>query len=228
MKTKHIRAASLIVATLAAAVLVTACKTAGYKQADKTGAGIASFRDEIVKCKQAVDSTLTSLNKIALSANTDPRPAYDDYVKQVANLESQSAKVRKTGQQMRERGAAYFTQWEQQLATVKDEDIRELAAERKAKLQESFDKIREYTEPLKEKFDPWMASLKDLQSYLANDLTIKGISAAKKPFAKAKSQGTEVQKAMDGLVEELNELGATLTPAKVVPPPAGEAAPAKK
>lgn len=223
MKTKHIRAASLMVATMAAAVLITACKSAGYKQADKTGAGIATFRDEIVKCKKAVDGTLAALDKIALSANTNPRPAYDEYVKQVANLESQSAKVRKTGQEMRTRGQAYFTQWEQQLAQVKDEDIRELATERKAKLQESFDKIREYTEPLKEKFDPWMASLKDLQSYLANDLTIKGISAAKKPFAKAKSQGSDVQKAMDGLVEELNELGATLTPANVKPAPVEEA-----
>jgi hypothetical protein len=225
MKTKHIRAASLMVATLAAAVLITACKTAGYKQADKTGAGIASFRDQIVKTKQAVDSTLTALDKIALSAATDPRPAYDDYVKQVANLESQSTKLRKTGQDMRTRGQAYFAQWEQELAQVKDQDIRELAAGRKAKLQESFDKIREYTEPLKEKFDPWLASLKDLQSYLANDLTIKGIAAAKKPFAKAKSQGADVQKAMDGLIEELNELGATLTPAKVAPQPAP--APAK-
>jgi len=216
MKTKYI-AVSLTIATLAAAVIIVGCKTAGYQQADKTGAGIASFRAEIVKCKQAVDSTLTALDQIALSANTNPRPAYENYCKQVANLDAAANRVRSSAQTMKDNGQAYFAQWEEQLSQVKDENIRKLAQNRKAKLQESFDKIRDYTEPLKEQFDPWMSSLKDLQTYLANDLTVNGIAAAKKPFAAAKSNGAKVQKSMDGLVEELNDLAATLTPANVQP-----------
>jgi len=226
MKTKHILA-SLTITTLAAAILVTSCKTSGYQQADKTGAGIASFRGEIVKCKQAVDSTVTALDQIALSANTNPRPAYENYCKQVANLDASANKVRKSAQDMKDRGQAYFAQWEQQLSQVKDENIRQLAQDRKAKLQESFDKIREYTEPLKQEFDPWMSSLKDLQTYLANDLTVNGIAAAKKPFAAAKSNGTKVQKSMDDLVDELNTLAATLTPANVQPVADTNAPPAK-
>jgi hypothetical protein len=227
MKTKYTYAASLALAALAAAVVVAGCKTSGYQQADKTGAGIASFRDEIVKCKQATDSTLTALDQIALAANTNPRPAYENYCKQVANLDSSANRVRKSAQEMKDNGQAYFAQWEQQLSQVKDENIRKMAQDRKAKLQESFDKIKEYTEPLKEQFDPWMQSLKDLQTYLSNDLTVNGIAAAKKPFAAAKSNGAKVQKSMDGLVEELNDLAATLTPANVQPVADTNAPPAK-
>jgi chromosome segregation ATPase len=225
MKRTYLHAASLAFAAFAVTALITGCQTAGYQKADKTGAGIAEFRTEIVNGKKAVDGTMAALDQIAVKANTDPRSAFENYSKQVANLESVAAKARKRGEAMKQSGQAYFKQWEEQMAQVKDENIRKLAQERKAKLQECFDKIREYTEPLKQQFDPWMQSLKDLQSYLANDLTVNGVAAAKKPFAAAKSDGQKVQKSMDALIEELNDLAATITPAKVQPAPA--AAPAK-
>jgi len=228
MKTKHIKAGVLSVAALAAALAISGCSmmgsSAGYKKADKTGEGIADFGKEVLNAKIAVDNTLKALDQIAVTASSDPRAAFENYSKTVAKLESTANKARSRAQDMREKGQAYFTQWEQQLAQVKDEKIRALAQERKAKLQAAFNKIRETTEPLKAQFDPWMSSLKDLQAYLGNDLTINGVDAAKDLFAKAKNDGLAVQKSIDQLVAELNTLTAAITPAKM---PAGGSAQAK-
>jgi hypothetical protein len=216
MKTKCIQLISLAASTVAATLLVTGCgTTSGYKQADKTGAGIAEFRDEIVKGKAAIDATMKSLGDIASTANTDPRKAFEQYSKDVANLDSTAAKIRKRGQDMKEQGQAYFKQWEQQMASVQNPEIRTLAEQRKAKLQETFDKIKLLTEPLKAQFDPWMSDLKDLQKYLSNDLTVAGVDAAKPQFTKTQTEGVEVQKLIDGLIAELNTIAATITPAKV-------------
>jgi hypothetical protein len=216
MNTKSMHIIPLAASALAAAVLMTGCgTTSGYKQADKTGAGIAEFRDEIIKGKIAIDSTMTALDQIAASANTDPRKSFEGYSKALGNLESTANKVKKRGQEMKEQGQAYFKQWEQQVTEVKNPEIRNLAEQRKAKLQETFDSIRKYTEPLKVQFDPWMSDLQDLQKYLSNDLTISGVDAAKGQFAKTRADGMEVQKSMDGLVAELNTIAAALTPAKV-------------
>ncbi len=196
--------------------LLTGCgTTAGYKQADKTGAGIAEFRTEIVNGKKGIDATMKSLGDIATTANTNPRKAFEQYSKSVADLESTAGKIRKRAQDMKEQGQSYFKQWEQQMAQVNNPEIRTLAEQRKAKLQETFDSIRKYTEPLKVQFDPWMSDLKDLHKYLSNDLTVAGVDAAKNLFIKAQTEGWEVQKSMDGLVAELNTISATLTPAKV-------------
>jgi DNA repair exonuclease SbcCD ATPase subunit len=197
---------------------MTGCgTTSGYKQADKTGAGIAEFRDEIVKGKTAIDNTMTALDQVAATANTDPRKAFEEYSKAVENLESCANKVRRRGQEMKEQGHAYFKQWEEQMGQVKNPEIRNLAEQRKAKLQEAFDSIRKYTEPLKAQFNSWLSDLEDLQKYLSNDLTIAGVDAAKGQFAKTRADGVEVQKSMDGLVAELNTIAAALTPAKVEP-----------
>ena len=105
MKTKCVQLVLLAATTIAAAILVTGCgTTSGYKQADKTGAGIAEFRDEIVKGKIAIDNTMNALDHIAATANTDPRKAFEAYSKAVESLESCANKVRKRGQDMREQG----------------------------------------------------------------------------------------------------------------------------
>jgi hypothetical protein len=216
MKTTYTKLVALAASTVAATVLLTGCgTTSGYKQADKTGEGIAAFRDEIVKGKAAIDATMKSLGDVAATANTNPRKAFEQHSKDVANLESTAAKIRKRAQDMKDQGQTYFKQWEQQLTAVQNPEIRKLAEQRKAKLQDTFEAIRKYSEPLKAQFDPWLSDLKDLQRYLSNDLTIAGVDAAKSLFAKATNEGLEVQKTMDGLIAELNTIAATITPASV-------------
>jgi hypothetical protein len=212
MKTKSI---ILNLLTLAAVTLFTGCgSTAGYKQADKTGEGIAEFREEILSGQKAIDTTLKALNDVAASASTDPRKAYEQYSKAVGDLESTANTIRKRAQDMREQGQAYFKQWEKQMAEVQNLEIRGLAEQRRAKLQATFEEIRKFTEPLKAQFEPWMSDLKDLQKYLGNDLTIAGVDAAKSLFVKTQHGGLDVQKSMERLVAELNTVAATLTPAK--------------
>lgn len=216
MKLKQTNSLTLAMNVMVAAALWTASATAasGYKQADKTGQGIAEFRDEIVKGKNAIDATMKSLGDIAANADTNPRKAYEQYAKDVAKLEDTAEKIGKRAQAMREKGQAYFKQWEKELAEVSNPEIRALAEQRKVKLQETFGNIRKYTEPLKAQFQPWMSDLKDLQKYLGQDLTIGGVDAAKDLFLKTTNAGLEVQKSMDALVAELNTVAATITPAK--------------
>jgi light-regulated signal transduction histidine kinase (bacteriophytochrome) len=214
------RILSVVAVAATVAVLGTGCSSTGssnYKQADKTGASIAKFRDEVVKGKNAVDATMTSLGNVAENADTDPRKSFEQFKKDVANLDSTANDIRKRATEMQAKGQAYFKQWEEELAKVTNPEIRKLAEDRRATLQETFATVRKYSEPLKAQFEPWMSDLKDLVTYLGNDLTVGGVDAAKSLFKKTTAEGLEVQKSMDGLVHELNTIAATITPAKVKP-----------
>ena len=160
---------------------------------------------------------MTALGNIVETANTDPRKAFEAFKKAVANLESTAKDIRSRGESMQARGAAYFEDWEKELAGVSNPEIRKLAEERKMKLQQAFAEIRTHSEPLKVQFSPWMSDLKDLVTYLGNDLTIAGVDAAKGLFKKTTAEGLEVQKSMDSLVHELTSIAAAITPAKGKP-----------
>ena len=210
---EHFRILPLIAG---AALLLTGLQAnaAGYKLADKAGASIAEFRNEIVDVKKEVDATLASLDKIVAQATVDPRKAFKEFEKNVPRVDSAAAKAKKRAAEMKEKGKDYFNQWEKELAAVNDPDIRKLAEERRTKLQAAFAKIRTSMEPARDQFNTWLTDLKDLQKYLGNDLTIGGIDAAKDLIAKNKSAGLAVQQNLDKVIAELNTVVATITPAK--------------
>ena len=201
--------------SLAVVALLSGCATSGYKQADKTGAGIAEFRNEVVNLKQAVDGAMVNLTKITEVAASDPRKAYQAFAKSVDNVEKSRAKAGKRAASMKAAGEAYFEQWEAQLANIDNPEIRNLAAERKAKLSEIFGKLRPQLEQARDDFDPFLADLKDLRTFLGQDLTIAGVDSAKSILKKTRDHGMQLQKSLDSLIDEMNSVSAALTPAKL-------------
>ena len=154
------------------------------------------------------------MGNILETADTDPRKAFKEFDKAVPRVENAAQKAKKRSEDIKARGKAYFEQWEKELATLNDPEIRQLAQQRKLKLEGSFDALRSVMEPARDQFNTWLSSLKDVQKYLSNDLTINGIDAAKNLIGKTKSSGREVQQTLDVVITELNTIAATLTPAK--------------
>jgi len=202
---------------LAAMAFVAAPATGvaqGYKLADKVGASIAEFRDEIVAVKKEADATMAALDQIVANAASDPRKSFKEFDKSVPRIDSAANKARKRADDMKKEGKNYFEKWEKDVATVKDADIRKLAEDRKAALQSAFNNIKTLMEPVRDQFQSWLGNLKDLQKYLSQDLTIGGIDAAKEQIAKTRNDGHAVQQSLEKVISELNAIAATLTPAK--------------
>ena len=214
MKTKPLIGWTALAVALTQFLTVTHTHAAGYKQADKTGASIAEFRDEILNVKKEVDATMVALDKVVTTAASDPRKAFKDFDKAVPRIEAAAKKAKKRADDMTARGQDYFKQWEKELAGVNNPEIRKLAEDRKAKLQETFGSIKTFMEPVRDEFYTWLANLKDLQKYLSNDLTIGGVDAAKELIGKTKTGGQQVQHSIDKVIAELNTIVATLTPSK--------------
>src|SRR5579862_4611792 len=130
--------------TLAAvcAAILAGCATQGYEQADQTGKAINTFRNDISNIKVAVNESVRALDQLEATATTDPRNAFKNFSASVDKVDKAGQVAKKHADDMREQGQAYFQKWQEQLQSVKNEDIKKLAIERKAKLQESFDSIR--------------------------------------------------------------------------------------
>jgi hypothetical protein len=206
---------SAVLAMLCAVVMAGCATSKGYNQADKTGEAINTVRNDVVNIKAAVDGSMKALDQLEATASTDPRKAYEAFAKSVDKVEKAGQTAQKNADDMREKGAAYFQQWETEIGSVKNEEIRQLAQQRRAKLQETFGNIKTAAQDAKQSFPPFLDNLKDLRTALGADLTVQGIDAAKGIFTKTKSSGVELQKHLDKLVAELNSVVAAITAAKV-------------
>lgn len=204
-----------LTAFVTALVLSGCASSKGYSQADKTGKGIADFRDEVVKLKKAADGAMANLTLTTETAATDPRKAYDAFAKSVGEVEAARARAGKRAADMKAAGEAYFKQWEEQLASIENPDIRKLAESNKTKLSETFKKLGPLLQQAKADFDPFASDLKDLRSYLGQDLTVTGVDSARKIIEKTRKNGVTLQKSLDDLIAEMNSIAATLTAARV-------------
>lgn len=202
------------------ATLMPGCTTSssGYKEGDKTGDAIKTVQKDIGSVKTAVDGTITTLDGLVASATTDPRAPFEAFAKSVDKLDAAIAKTQKDAEKMRARADGYFQQWETQNASVKSEDIRKLSQERRAKVQETFGKIRSAAQDAKDALPTYQSDLKDLRTALSSDLTVAGINASKDIIQKTKNQGLEAQKNLDKLIDEMNAVATAITAARVPPP----------
>jgi hypothetical protein len=199
---------------MAAIAFVTGCATTGYERAERTGANIAAFRNDILNVSKSVDATMGALTKIIDTANNGPQKAYNTFSSSLDRLDKAVATARARAQEIQASGDDYFKQWEKQLQTIQNPDIRKLAEAQKAKLQETFAKIKPLAQQTKADFEPFSNDCHDLKNFLSNDLTVTGVDAAKSLIDKTVTHGQAVQKSLDSLMSEMNTISAALTPTK--------------
>jgi uncharacterized protein YukE len=140
------------------------------------------------------------------------------YEKSLAELESTAKEVSSTSAEMQAKGQAYFAQWDQQVASIQNEDIREQSADRRKTIEATFTKVRKDYEDTKESFDPVLNDLRDIRTALKADLTMKGVDGLKSTVKKVDKNANKSKENMKDLSEQFRALGVNLS--RNGPPPA--------
>ncbi len=208
--------------TLAAALAIVAgCASRGYDKATATGTALQAAADKINQGNAQLDQTMASLNNLVERPQADLRPQFEKFSADLSNLQSLASDVNDKATDMQAKGQDYFTDWNQQLASIKNEDIRSRSAKRVKEVQAKFQDINGNFQEAKTAFKPFMSDLKDIQTYLSNDLTPAGIDAIKKTVTKANKQVPALKKTISKLASDFKALGLSMS--AMTPPPAGAA-----
>ncbi len=156
---------------------LSGCATTGMERSEKTTTTMQTVADEINQVAAQLDVTGASLDALTKWGQSDVRKAFDSYSANVARMDNLEKKFTKHADEMKSRGKEYFAEWKKQGDAYTNPQIRELSEQRRAALSEVFGKIAEVSIGLKSVFQTYMSDIKEIQTYLSNDLTPKGISA---------------------------------------------------
>jgi predicted nucleic acid-binding Zn-ribbon protein len=207
-----------IVIPVVALALLAGCSSANYEKGSATGAGLQASADKIGQGQAKIDAALKSLNDL-VNNPSDLATQFKTYGTSVSDLESSAKDVSSKVASMRGKGDEYFKAWDAQAAQIKNEDIKNRSAQRKAEMQKKFTDIKmSYTEA-SELFKPFLSDLKDIQTALATDLTTGGVGAVKGAAEKANKDSVPVKASIDKLVAQFKDLGVAMQAAAPPPPP---------
>jgi chromosome segregation ATPase len=188
--------------------------SSGYNKGTKASESIMSTADKLAEGRAQIDKVNVSLTNLSSAqAGQDLRPLYKDYSSNVDKLDSIAADVRKQAEDMRAKGQAYFTEWEAEQAKINNEDIKTRSVQRRAEVEQTFSRISDKSQALKNAYQPLMSDLKDIRTALNNDLTPGGVAAIKPIADRVNKEGVAVKVAAGAVEDEFKGLGVSMSAA---------------
>jgi hypothetical protein len=125
-------------------------------------------------------------------------------------MEGQAAFARTRADAMKAKGQEFFADWEQQIKSIQNEDIRKAAEKRVAKRKKSYDKILSTMQEAKTQLVPFMSDLNDIKTLLDAELTQSSVASAKKLIKQASLHGKDVAESLQDVEQELDRVAAEL------------------
>jgi hypothetical protein len=186
------------------------CSTTGQEKASQAATSLQETRTQIAGVETALDKAVSDLTDLAEQPKPDLKPQYDAYTASVTALESHAKAVAASAKEMRTLGEEYFKSWEKNLGDINNPELRQISADRRAKLSGHYQKVTEGYEKAKSAFDPLMVQLADVRKVLGLDLTDNGLKLAETSAKEAKRSAVGVKKELEGVRTELDELAKVL------------------
>jgi len=191
--------------------LLAGCASPGYQKAGATSEALQVAANRITNGILQIDVTLTALTNLVNNPQGDLAPRYKKYCDDVANLRSVAVDVNNKAIAMRAKGRDYFTEWEQQLATIKNQDIRQVSNEQMTEMIRKFQEVNNSYQEVRMRFKPFMSDLEDIQTYLGTDLTVGGIDAIKSTADKVNDQSASLKEAITKLADQFRQMGVSMS-----------------
>jgi hypothetical protein len=200
--------------TTAAVALCASLAFFGCKSADAgadTGLTINKAADQVDTGIRQLDNTVAALHDLIDRPAPDLTVQRDAYEKSLAELEATAKDVSATSAEMAANGQAYFAKWNEQVATISNEDIREQSEDRKKTLQASYEKAQKEYADTKSTFDTVLSDLRDIRTALRADLTMNGLDALKSSVKRVDKNAEKSKDSLKKVSTRFREVGSDLS-----------------
>jgi hypothetical protein len=209
MKAKFRTAAFAALLALALAPTSRALAADSTDEAKATKAKIDSLRTESGKIRSQIGLTLEELNRLHKDS-VDLREQFQKYSVEVSKMQDQAKVARDRAAVMGEKGKAFFQSWEDQINSIRNEDIRKQAQKRYEKRVNSYNKIVKAMIEARDELVPFLSDLSDIKKLLDSELTRGSVKSAKNLTKEANAHGEDVVDSLKDVETELDRVSAEL------------------
>ncbi|HEU5181805.1 MAG TPA: DUF2959 family protein [Candidatus Polarisedimenticolia bacterium] len=202
---------TLLVILLLGAVPSIRAATAPEK-AEKVASKMLKSKEAIEAASTQIDATLKSMNDMAVAKGPDLKARYGAFTKNVDKLESMAKTARSNADKARKDRDAYLKKWESAQKDIQNEQLKQASKARRDELVPKIDALKDAASSVKETFVPFMQSLHDLELYLGNDLSERGMATASDLMNKVNADGEKLRADLATATATYTQLAAALSP----------------
>ncbi len=157
-----------------------------------------------------LDATGASLRELVKPGNSDTEKAFQLFKENTSKMEQMEKSFTRHTDEMNARGNDYFEEWQKEGDKHKNPRIQQLSEERRLELSRIYGKIATNSIGVKEGLNSYVTDLKEIQQYLSNDLTPKGIKAIKPLSRGVADKGSELKYEIKDIQAAVNKAKASM------------------
>jgi len=193
---------------LGAIAILSGCATTGMDRATKSTNSMLAVEADYKQASLQIDATRGSLENLIEPVQTDVKKSYTGYAENVDKMENLGKQLDKHSDKMRTRGNDYFMEWE---SSYTNPEIRELSERRRIEMREVYAKIPEASIGVKGALKAYLTDIREIQKYLANDLTPQGILAIKPIALRAGTDGDNLKETIKNVLSTIDRVKTEMT-----------------
>jgi chromosome segregation ATPase len=210
-------AADKAAADKAAADKAAADKAAADKAAALAKAESASLPPDLVEMKSQVtrmtaqvDLTMAKLEKLC-TASGDLEAPSDDAIRAIDSLAAEIEALKSRGDQMRDRGAAYFEEWEKQLASISTPEVAAVATKRKDELAASYAEVLSAMQESRAALDAFWSDMKAIRTAVDEGVSPESQKLLTPQVKTAKDKGATLKSRVEATLQKVNQVSLIYT-----------------
>lgn len=201
-------------ATMAFALTLTApvMGASPTSRADKTAKNMLKMENALKEGAAQMDSIIASLNSLSSAQGSDLVSRYNEYSKQVEEMNSTAKKVKSKAEKAKSQREDYLKAWKKDQDKIQNEQLKQASEARRAELEPLIKQISEGLTSASKNFTPLLQNLNDLNLFLGNDLSAHGFTTAQPLIAECNKSAEIVKEDVEKANEGLRNLAARIMP----------------
>jgi hypothetical protein len=171
-------------------------------------ARMEAARNQVANVRSNIFITLVELDKVR-GAHDPANPQFQVFTNQLARMEELAKAFANRAEEMRQRGKAYFTDWEARTAAIQDPDKRRAAEKRYGERKASYDSINKSMQEAKKNFMPFVAELGEIKTLFEGKHDEQSIARARDLFMRANWHCIDVQRSLMEMEAQFDQLAVS-------------------
>jgi len=166
---------------------------------------LVELKAEITRATSQIDLTMAKLEALSAWKGDFEKPSEDAFGA-IETLETETKALKARGDEMRDRGAAYFEAWEKQLAAMSTPDVVAIATKRKDELSAKYAEVLTAMQESRAALDAYWTDLKPIREALDDGLTPETHKLLAAQVKSAKEKAATLKSRIDSTFTKLNQV----------------------
>lgn len=196
---------TIVVFILAITFAVSACSTTGMQRSEDLQSSMKTVDDDIKEIVVQIDAIGASLDELSKPGQADVKRAYELYSENVSEIVGMEKDFSRHVNKMIENGETYFEEWDKNNAQYDNPELQRSSDERREELGRIYDRIAENNIGVREAFRTYVSDVNEIDSYLSNDLTSRGLSSISSLTDKTVQNGERLRNELRSLQSAIED-----------------------